>query len=468
MVDTAERRLLFEKRINLAKNITGLAFYSLAAGNLLRDLSDPLNPLHLNGEILQNGADFALHAVAQLIPGGQSESGYTNNVKYLDFLLVGGFLYLGGKYIIKEAKDFIDLTREMGLKRFLGKEPVPKNIKPSIVIFSQSAEDMSDLVNLGIQKKRFKDTKKSPVVGVLLKNGIPSVLREGKMSYYLRAALSELGKIISSNNKNNIYESSGAFKSDELLFIALDRLSGIFPQYARGLFLDAKLTWSELVDITKTNPESLKGKKINIIKSKKYKLNSIQTDEKFLKEMAKIFGFELEMITPEEIFIKKISSKLQKIEMKKSNNEKINIVLLEQEHTLESFEKKDDDELTKSLKDMKSLFDNLSVKRIVANAAFSSISIDGEKSNGIEVGKLFHSVDLIILTGQSDKGIMEIINSMISSYKKSTLLDTKKITVVVDSDETAQLLKKKYNIDVFVPMSEAIKKFSLGKRASSK
>lgn len=467
----AEARSVFERRMRLAYNLTGLALYAIASGNLLKALSDPLHPLHLNAGLLRNGADFALHALSQIIPGSQTESGYKGDLKYLDFLLVGGFLFLGARYLIKEWKDYVALTKEMGLGRFLGREPVPKHINPSIVIFSQSDEVLSDLVNQARSKRRIKDTKKAPVVGILLGNGIPSVLGEGQMSYYIQAEISDLGSKPSSTKRSkHLREASGSFRAKELLFIGLDRFSGMFPKYERGLFLDTQHIWSELVDICDANPESLRGKRITIIMSKKQKLNQIGFDEKEFKRMATKYDFKLEIITPEEIFIKKVVRKLQRIEENKAAKEKIKVVVVEHEHTLESMKEKNGSLLTQSLKDIGSLIENLSVHRIVVDEGFLSTSIDGEESNRVDTGDLIASADLIILTGQSDRGIINTVESMISNNKKisESPLDPKKITIVVDNIETARLLKKKYKIDVFVPMSEVITKFSIGKHTTSK
>lgn len=469
MTRSPEEQLINEKRWSLTKNIAGLAMYAFGAGNLLKVLSDPLHKLHLD---LRSAVDFAI----QIIPGSESTASYPEDIKILNALLVVGFLYLGTRYIVKEWKDFVTLTKEMGLKRFIGKEPVPKDKNPSTVFFTQSDDVLSIIVNQSLSRRRIKDTNKNPVVGVLYGNGIPSVLGEGKMSYYIHAKINDFGKsVTSTKGGKRIREASGMLRANELVFICLDSYSGMFPQNERSLVLDTKHVYSELVDIGINNPESLKGKRITIITSKKTKLNEISLSENEFKNLADRYGFELKIITPEEIFKKRVVSKLQKIEERKKKNEKINVLVIEQEHSLEISKKESIDKnrslLTESLRDMELLFENLLVKKMIVDRGFSSMSIDGESSDRSDSVDLIELADLVILSGQSDREVIETVEYMLRFYKtlkKEKPLDPKKITVVVDIDETAQLLKEKYKLDVFVPMSEAIKKFSMGKHASSK
>jgi len=469
-MSSLEGRTIFEKRLKLAKNLAGLAAYAFASGNLLEALRNPQNPLYLNTKILINGGDFIIHALSQIVPGG--EIGNTIKepilIRYADFVLVGGFLFLGAKYIINEWKDYVTLTREMGTKRFLGKAPVPQSKKPNMVIYSETNDVLSNLVEMATSTGRIKDSKRTPVVGVLFSTGVPYVLGDGKMSYYLQSNLSELNNPLSIKQGSSIHDTAGVNRAEELCFICLDQFSGIFPEKQRGLFLSPEKIWQELSNICTETPGILVGKTITIIMFDQKQIITGYSDiEKDLRVLEKKYNFKLNIIKPEDLLINRITRLIEKIAKNKKQDQSINIVVLDQKSTSKDLMDQVEDPVTRSLRNKVNIqnIQNLNIFRVAVSSNYLVMGVSkgykNKKLEQSEASTMLKNADLIIVIGEGDKEIIELYKNINETNARlgDPALRPGKIIMVIDREESAKQLKKTYGIKPFVPLNEVLLEF---------
>lgn len=451
----SEVKQIQEHQKRIRRNITGLGLWSLAMGNLFYHIHNPASPIH-QGLVtadtfiqntpglreLQRGIDFIPYVFSQALAG--YDSNLAPMIRDLDFLLVVTSLYLGGKFAQKEYEDYITKTKGLGLRRFKGQETLGDK-KPSHIIISQTSNAVSDLVEEGKKTGRVVNSKERPTVGVTFESGVPSVLGQGLDYYFSLNGLPQLfsQKILFGRNK--FREITNIDLADEITIICFNPDNGLFANTDKGLILKPRLVGKFLKGLSK---EALAGKKINIIMPDEKLFKNRTVIESDLKYLSKELGFELTIIKPEDVFMKRLEAKLIKNSQFKGQDELLNVSINGQWP------------------------DNDVIFEANLKKALSSMKIKGKKVNFMETVKLrvgalppqeimdqlkkqLEDIDLLVSFANSDYELKPIIMQLVDAIG----IDRGKILAIVDRRDAADDLSKQ-SIESFVIREEIYKAFA--------
>jgi hypothetical protein len=234
---------------------------------------------------------------------------------------------LGG-VIFKGLKDVGEVIKgKKGERMLAGIEPVDKKENPKHIFIGPSGM-ISDLAE---NLEKDKRSKNAPIVGIHVDDKIPPVWgQEMKYHFKLNDPNELIGRFPPSIKSMSFIEATGLDRAEEItiacinpdnaLFYGQEAQSGIPPTFVSTL-------------LRKFPKDQLKGKKINVIYNEENELAGTSAIAKELEGLAKEMGFKLKLVTPEQLFINKLTKDLEDISKQKKEDEPIYVTIVGQGRT---------------------------------------------------------------------------------------------------------------------------------------
>lgn len=246
-------------------------------------------------------------------------------------------------------------------------------------------------------------------------------------------AITDIADFIS--EETPMIEVTGLNRAQEITFVCINPENAIFYDEKAEALIKATDVSTILTKILETNPEGLRGKKVNVIMNDNKELENGVGVENELKTMSKEYGFNLSLISPERQVMTMIQNEINKIIEKKVNKEPVNITLVGQGST-----EKDEFMLEEFNKALESI-------EINYNSTEINISLikrkKGSSSQNNKLAERLNGSDLIFVYGDDDPGTSSLVRLMVGDL----IINKEKIHALIEKRKNVFDVKNKSSLD---------------------